>query len=108
MTTRAERQGRNESLFREVNERIAELNQTFEVEGRSEFLCECGHESCREPVSISLAEYEEIRLSPTRFFVLPGHEDDAVETIVKRTDYYIIVEKHGEAAAEADVLDPRS
>ena len=35
MTTRAERQGRNESLFREVNERIAELNQTFQVEGRA-------------------------------------------------------------------------
>ena len=35
MTTRAERQGRNESLFREVNERIAELNQTFQIEGRT-------------------------------------------------------------------------
>ena len=54
MTTRAERQGRNESLFREVNERIAEVNQTFEVEGRSEFLCECGREECKEPISISI------------------------------------------------------
>src|SRR4051795_9091504 len=78
MTTRAERQGRNESLFREVNERIAELNQTFQVEGRSEFLCECAQEECREPVSISLEEYEEVRRSPIRFFLLPGHEDKSV------------------------------
>jgi len=44
MTTQSERQGRNESLFREVNERIAELNQTFHV------LNEAGEE-CPEWVS---------------------------------------------------------
>jgi hypothetical protein len=108
MPTRAERQGRNESLFREVNERIAELNQTFQVEGRSEFLCECAQEECREPVSISLEEYEEVRRSPVRFFLIPGHEDKSVERVVSRTDRYVVVEKVGEAADEADDLDPRS
>ena len=108
MTTRAERQGRNESLFREVNERIAELNQTFEVEGRSEFLCECGREECKEPISISIDEYENVRNVPTRFFVLPGHEDESVERIVERNDRYLDVEKIGDAAEEAGDRDPRS
>jgi hypothetical protein len=108
MTTRAERQGRNESLFREVNERIAELNQTFQVEGRSEFLCECSRDECKDPVSISIGEYEEIRESPARFFVLPGHEDELVERVVERNERYVTVEKFGEAAEEADQLDPRS
>jgi hypothetical protein len=108
MTTRAERQGRNESLFREVNERIAELNQTFEVEGRSEFLCECGRKECKEPISISIDEYENVRNAPTRFFVLPGHEDESVERIVERNDRYLVVEKIGDAAEEADDRDPRS
>ena len=108
MTTRAERQGRNESLFREVNERIAELNQTFHVEGRSEFLCECSREECREPVSISIDEYEGVRRESTRFFVLPGHEDESVERVIGRNERYIVVEKIGEAADEADDLDPRS
>src|SRR3954447_3090132 len=108
MPTRAERQGRNESLFREVNERIAELNQTFQVEGRSEFLCECAQEECMEPVSISLDEYEEVRRSPVRFFLMPGHEDKSVERVVSRTDRYVIVEKVGEAADEAGDLGPRS
>ena len=107
MTTRAERQGRNESLFREVNERIAELNQTFQVEGRSEFLCECGREECKEPVSISIHDYEAVRRAPTRFFVLPGHEDTSVESVVERSERYVVVEKLGEAAEEADDLDPR-
>ncbi|HVD66170.1 MAG TPA: hypothetical protein VNB65_04655 [Gaiellaceae bacterium] len=108
MTTRAERQGRNESLFREVNERIAELNQTFQVEGRSEFLCECGREGCKRPIAISLSEYEEVRGTATRFFVLPGHEDESVERVVSRTDRYVVVEKIGDAAEEAEDLDPRS
>ena len=107
MTTRAERQGRNESLFREVNERIAELNQTFQIEGRSEFLCECSREECREPVSISLEEYEAVRRDSTRFFVLPGHEDESVERVIERSDRYVVVEKVGDAAEEADELDPR-
>jgi hypothetical protein len=108
MTTRAERQGRNEALFREVNERIAELNQTFQVEGRSEFLCECSREACKEPVSISIDEYETVRRAATRFFVLPGHEDTSVERVVERSERYVVVEKIGEAAEEADDLDPRS
>lgn len=108
MTTRAERQGRNESLFREVNERIAELNQTFQIEGRSEFLCECSQEDCKEPVAISLDEYEDVRRRSTRFFVIPGHEDGSVERVIERNDRYIVVEKIGDAADEAEDLDPRS
>ena len=108
MTTRAERQGRNESLLREVNERIAELNQTFQIEGRSEFLCECSREECKEPVSISLDEYEAVRRKSTRFFVIPGHEDGSVERVIERNDRYVVVEKIGEAGEEADDLDPRS
>jgi hypothetical protein len=91
-----------------VNERIAELNQTFQVEGRSEFLCECSRDECKEPVSISLEEYEEVRSSPRRFFVLPGHEDESVEQIVVQSDRYVVVEKIGDAAEEAEELDPRS
>ena|SRR5436190_2887443 len=108
MTTRAERQGRNEALFREVNERIAELNAAFQVDGRSDFLCECRREECTKPVSISLEEYEDVRRSPTHFFVVPGHEDDAVERVVARNERYVTVEKSGDAAEEAEELDPRS
>src|SRR6188472_2626716 len=104
MTTQSERQGRNESLFREVNERIAEVNQTFHVEGRSEFLCECSREECKEPISISIDEYESVRGEPTRFFVLPGHEDLSVERVVERNERYIVVEKMGDAADEAEDL----
>jgi hypothetical protein len=49
-----------------------------------------------------------VRSASTRFFVIPGHEDNEVERVVERTDRYLVVEKIGDAAEEADDLDPRS
>jgi hypothetical protein len=49
-----------------------------------------------------------VRNDSTRFFVVPGHEDERVERVVERNDRYVVVEKIGEAAEEADDLDPRS
>ena len=43
-----------------------------------------------------------------RFFVLPGHEDTSVESVVERSERYVVVQKIGDAAEEADDLDPRS
>ena len=37
-----------------------------------------------------------------------GPEDNEVERVVERTDRYLVVEKIGDAAEEADDLDPRS
>ena len=46
---------------------------------RLTFVCECGDPECTIPVSLSLAEYEEVRADPTRFVVIPGHIDPYVE-----------------------------
>jgi hypothetical protein len=49
-----------------------------------------------------------VRRESTRFFVLPGHEDESVERVLERNERYLVVEKIGEAATEAEDLDPRS
>jgi hypothetical protein len=67
------RAGLNEGLFREVNERIAELDERVEL-APTEFVCECADASCSEHVQLSDAEYEAVRADPVRFFVMPGHE----------------------------------
>ena len=56
----------------------------------------------------SIDEYEGVRRESMRFFVIPGHEDESVERVVERNERYVVVEKFGEAADEADDLDPRS
>jgi hypothetical protein len=110
---REERLAKNETLFREVNERVAEVATNFiEVETRSdpvEFTCECGRADCSEPLAMTVAEYEGVRARPTRFAVVPGHEELEVETIVERHPSYLVVEKGDEDAQEvARETDPRS
>ena len=84
MNRQEERYVRNEWLFREANERIAEVNEKFEVEGETEFLCECGHQTCFETLLLTRAQYEAVRGEGQRFVVVPGHEDGSLERVVHR------------------------
>ena len=110
---REERLAQNEALFREVNERVAEIATHFiEVETKGEaveFICECGRRDCAEPITMTVAEYQAIRADATRFAVLPGHELPEVESVVKRHPTYVVVEKREEDAQEiARETDPRA
>jgi hypothetical protein len=108
LTPQKERFIRNESLFREVNERIADVNEDFDVEGPIEFLCECGRQECLETVAMSHQDYERVRAVADRFVVKPGHEEPSVEIIVERHDDFLVVTKVGSAGDEAAERDPRS
>jgi hypothetical protein len=107
--SRQERAARNESLFREVNERIGstatKLSPMF-----TEFVCECADDSCFEHVSLTSEEYSSVRrMGPVFFIVRPGHEAADIERVVGgEGDRYEIVEKQDVAAEVAAELDPRS
>jgi hypothetical protein len=116
MDRRLERQSRNEAILREVNERIAEVDKETERatfasdETLFEFFCECGSSDgeaggCEEHVSMTIKEYEEVRSQNDRFAVAPGHETDALEWVVTRTERFVIVDKR--PAAEPFVEDDR-
>ena len=99
---------RNEALFREVNERIEDVSTTFVPdEEQMEFLCECDDTACTEKVSATRAEYEAVRAVATRFIVLPGHDDPEVENVALQNERFLVVEKKGGAAQEAQESDPR-
>jgi hypothetical protein len=93
---RQRRLGLNEALFRAVNERIDDLNETFRTKGEElETVCECGDASCVERIAVPKDEYERIRRDPTLFLLVPGHDDASAEAVVdedQRT--YIVVRKH--------------
>ena len=103
------RVGLNEAVFREVNERLRDLNQTFTtLSDRMDLICECADTSCAEHLSMSPGEYEAVRAHARRFIVLPGHEEGPdVERVVEQHEGYNVVEKRGEAALEAEHTDPR-
>jgi hypothetical protein len=96
---------RNQALWREVNERIRAVAETS---ARTEFLCECADLDCTETLNLTVAEYERIRSSGVRFPIAIGHDFPEVENVAEENEGYVVVEKIGLAAAEAEKLDPRS
>ena len=106
---RDEAQARNEELFRNVNERIETLSQTVaQDDPMMEYLCECDSAGCYERVRATRGEYESVRAEPTRFIVLAGHQDPEVERVTLSNDRFLVVEKHGAAARDAEETDPRN
>jgi hypothetical protein len=107
MNKRLERQARNEALFREVNERIAQLGeraQAWSPDGTIDFLCECGEgEGCGQRVRVPVDVYERVRSQDDRFVVRPGHETPELEQAIEWTDEYVVVDKV--RAAEPFVAD---
>jgi hypothetical protein len=107
----SERVGKNEALFREVNERIKEVSgQAVALDGGVEiqFVCECSDEGCSEPIELTLPEYETVRAEPTHFVVALGHvsePDD--EHVVREAEAYVVVEKSGDAGEVAEEEDSR-
>ena len=99
-----ERAAKNQSLFREVNERIEELSASTSPTG---FICECANERCDEKVSVTREDYERIRSDANRFFVVKGHELPEVEQVTGSVDGYLVVAKLGVGGDLAERLDPR-
>jgi hypothetical protein len=102
-----ERKARNEIVFREVNERIAELTGEWNVTGVSLIICECSDQHCAEALEITSTEYEQVRADGARFVVLVGHQLPEQERVVDGNDRFLVVEKVGPAATLARAADPR-
>jgi hypothetical protein len=105
MSVSLERLARNQTLFREVNERLLKLTEG--TAGWLAFLCECSREGCSETISLSLDEYNAVRAHPTEFVVAPGHETPEIERLIDSNGHYAVVEKI-KGVAFAIERDPRA
>lgn len=102
-STREARAARNQVLFRTVNEKLWEINQTFvEVVGPYAIACECADLECVETVQISPDEYRSVRENPRHFVVVRGHVYPEVQRLVRESDGYAVVEKERLAAQLAE------
>lgn len=107
----AARIARNESRFREANERVeAVAERTGGTMTPVPFICECGDRDCTAIVRLAPAEYERVRSGPRRFVCCPGHELLAPghARVIESTARFEIVEKLGPAGALAEALDRRT
>jgi hypothetical protein len=99
----------NEAVFREANERIQELNQTFATfTNELVLVCECGDGHCAEKISMAPDAYEELRSDSANFAVVPGHEMPEVEKVIAQREGYDVVRKDkGIPRKVAEITDPR-
>jgi hypothetical protein len=111
MDERKRRVGRNEALFRRINEEVDELNRSLAqlTDETIHIVCECGNLQCQERLVVELPVYERVRNDGAQFFVLRGHEIPDTEDIVEEHDPYLVVRKHEDGPAQlARAADPRS
>jgi hypothetical protein len=108
LNTEVERRiGRNEGLFRRVNEAIARGLWPGEEQRAVAFRCECARLDCNNAVRVTPSAYEQVRAHPRRFLLTPGHEIPDAETVIETHPTYVVVEKREEAAVVAERMDPR-
>lgn len=105
------RKASNEAMFRQVNEQIERLQHAFALteDEPLSIVCECDRLDCAEMVRVPVDAYERTRADPARFLVVPGHEDESIESVVDSHGHYLIVRKRpGEPQRVAEATDPRS
>ena len=101
---------KTESLYREVNERMNEVNaQRASLDRPQEVICECAQPECSKLITMTAVEYRGLRLNGTWFVIAPPEEHffPQVERIVAQDVRYWVVEKQGKAGEVAEKLDPR-
>jgi hypothetical protein len=84
-------------LFREVNERIRELEGHGSV-GEYDFVCECADDACTSVIRLTAEQYEAVRSDASAFAVLPGHERADTDVVLGRRDGYVTIAKRYSAA----------
>jgi hypothetical protein len=104
VSTAQERLAHNQTLFREVNERIQDLGNPA---GATEFLCECSDQVCIASIELTFGEYETIRSDSTWFLVKPGHQIPEIERVVREDSQFVVVEKFV-AQDDLEATDPRA
>jgi hypothetical protein len=99
---------RTETVFRHVNERIAETAEGFGSD-ETVFVCECADPDCQHRLDVPIAAYEEVREESTHFIVAEGHEVPGYERVLEKRSGYAIVEKFTRRlAAMVRRTDPRA
>jgi hypothetical protein len=101
---------RTQSLFRDVNERVREINMVFgKYVPLGDWVCECAENACTQRIALTTPEYEGVRAHPRRFAVAASedHVVHEIEDVVERQNRFWVVEKMGPAGELAAKVDPR-
>ena len=84
----------DQALFREMNEEIRRLAESYAVaEGLDlDLVCECETADCFAPISVAPSAYEALRTSGVKFLVKRDHVGED-ERILEEAAHYVVVGK---------------
>lgn len=92
-----ERNARTQVLYREVNNRIQAIEESFGAPPSMEVMCECGR-GCTVRLKVAPVEYARVRAESTYFLVAPEHQAPEVDRVVEDHGSWLLVEAIGVAA----------
>jgi hypothetical protein len=88
-----ERESQLQVRSRVANESTARTDAASATAARtSSFRCECGDRNCRCAIALTLAEYEAVRASDTRFAIARNHENPEREGLIEEHERFAVVE----------------
>lgn len=108
ITNAERRQIENEMIFRRVNEKVSDdlgaldamhiedgnLHLITDEDILLRFKCECSDENCSTRIPMALSEYQDAHTDRDTFVVLPDHQVDPIEKVIKELPLYNIVRKN--------------
>jgi hypothetical protein len=99
---------RRQVLFRDLNEEIRRIADSFDADEALELCCECELGACFARLIVSHQQYEAVRRFPTRFLVLADHvnPDERIVEVLSGSSA-VVVEKVGLGARTAILGDSR-
>lgn len=113
------RQIENEMIFRRANEKIGTDLDAIDAQHIKEgnpdlvrnvdlelhFQCECSDENCNIRIPMLLSKYREIHVERSTFIVIPDHEVEPIEKVLKKTPTYNVVRKNNTTPEPGDELN---
>ena len=105
-----EQEAKNETIFREMNERTEEANDARLGTDRpmDVYLCECSDRRCKDPITLTRREYEAVRAVPIRFAIVVNHENPEIDRVLLENERFATIENfHGAGARIARATNPR-
>lgn len=94
----------NEVMFRHANSKNKGRQQRAYADADSglvvNFFCECSNRNCHERIAISVEDYEKAHQNNKQFIALPGHENTAIEWVVKQEAGFNVIQKYVDPAEE--------
>ena len=116
------RQIENEMIFRRINEKVGDgldaldamhiedgdIDLIRDTDLLLRFKCECSDENCADRIPMQLSEYQHVHTDRDTFIVMPDHQVDPIEKVLKKTADYNVVRKNNSTPEPSDELNQTS